>query len=115
MYAGPAQVQPCEADNGRRTKAYFCEQGAPTLSALPPLPSTTATFYVLTEGESCLARRERERRRRECGPLFSNCLYVSLTASVPRPSTMEAIVCLQEKAWVFFFFGCFDHFSKSNV
>lgn len=34
-----------------------------------------------------------------------------LTVSVPQPFTMEAIVCLGEKAWAF----CFDHFLKFNV
>lgn len=34
---------------------------------------------------------------------FQTVFTSPLTASVPRPSTMEAIVCLEEKAWVFFF------------
>lgn len=61
----------------QKDKGIFLQAGGTHFVGPPPSPSTTATFYVLTEGESCLARRERERRRRECGPLFSNCLYVS--------------------------------------
>lgn len=54
----------------------------------------------------------RERKEGGCGPLFSNCVFMSpLTVSVPQYFTMEAIVCLGEKAWVF----CFNHFLKSYV
>lgn len=55
-----------------------------------------------------LERKEREEGG-EYGPLFSNCVFMSpLTVSVPQHFTMEAIVCLGEKAWVF----CFNHFLK---
>ena len=43
---------------------------------------------------------------------FLNCVFMSpLTVSVPWHFTMEAIVCLVEKAWAF----CFNHFWKSYV
>lgn len=72
----------------------------------PPPPF----LYVPTEGESCL--REEKREEGVWSPLFSNCVFMSpLTVSVPQHFTMEAIVCLGEKAWVF----CFNHFSKSYV
>lgn len=69
--------------------------------------------YVPTEGESCpWPGREGEREEGEYRPLFSNCVSMSpLTVSVPQHFTMEAIVCLGEKAWVF----CFNHFWKSYV
>lgn len=62
-------------------------------------------LFFLTKGD--LERREREER--ECG--FQTVSMSPLTVSVPQLFTMEAIVCLGEKAWVF----CFNHFWKSNV
>lgn len=97
----------------QKDKGIFLRAGGTHFVSPPPLPSTTATFYVLTEGESCLARRERERRRRECGPLFSNCLYVSPDCECAT-AFHNGGHCLfgGESVGIFF---CFDHFSKSNV
>lgn len=67
-------------------------------------PNWRRKFSVVLSGE-----KERRGIVAHCFQTVS--LFPPLTVSVPQHSTIEAIVCLGEKAWVF----CFNHFSKSCV
>lgn len=103
-------VELCEVFNDRKTKAYFLNGGLQSgrQCCEPPPPPVCDP----TEGESCPWPWEERKRGGGCGPLFSNCVFMSPpTVSVPQRFTMESIVCLGERAWVF----CFNHFLKSHV